>query len=615
MAREDDVGKSAESTVGGMDALQRVDGSNGRFGHDSDSGFVAHRDARSAQEDLAAILGAIADPFVVYDANWCVRYVNQAAALAMGVAKAVSPESLVGRNLWTLYPDLPGTGFEREMRRCQSDRVPVTFEQYYAGNGRWSELRCYPMPDGGVAILWKDMTDQKMLDERLHYLTKASDILASSLDYRTTVTQVAQLLVPQLADWCGVQLLNHQGRIEQIAVAHVDPEKIEWAWELNRRYPVDMTTSTGVPNVLRTGRAERYVDIPDELLQAGAVDADHLRILRELGMKSVLIVPLTARGRVIGVMSLIAAESGRRYTDAEESLALELAERAAIAIDNSRLFTETSEARVALDESIEEFEALNEELRQTNDELEAKTQLANEAREEAESANRAKADFLATMSHELRTPLNAIAGYADLLLLGVRGELTQEQQRDVERLKRSGQHLLALINDVLNFAKLEAGKVDFRIEETRLTDVLESLDDMIRPQLEGKSLRYMPHGCDSELTVRADGEKIRQVLLNLLANATKFTEPGGAVTVSCDADETSVQISVHDTGRGIASDRLQRIFEPFVQVDRHLTPSSQQGVGLGLAISRDLALAMGGELSVVSAVGEGSTFTLRLPRE
>ena len=614
MARDDDVGDSAESTLARMDAAQDTDGLTTQPSHASDSVLVAHQSASAAKEDMAAILGAIADPFVVYDSDWCFRYVNAAAAQAMGVATDGSPAALVGRNLWTLYPDIIGTDLERDMRRAHADRVPVTFEQYFATNGTWSELRCYPLPDGGIAILWKDVTNQKVLDERMHYLSKASDILATSLDYRTTVTHLAQLLVPQLADWCGVQLLNPRGQLDQIAVAHVDPAKVEWAWELNRRYPVDMTTTTGVPNVLRTGRSERYVDLSDELLQAGAVDADHLKILRELGMKSVLLVPLTARGRVIGVMSLIAAESGRRYTDAEESLALELAERAAIAIDNSRLFTETSEARDALDESIEEFEALNEELRQTNDELEVKTALADEARREAESANRAKAEFLATMSHELRTPLNAIAGYADLLLLGVRGELTIDQQRDVERLKRSGQHLLSLINDVLNFAKLEAGQVDFHMEETRIADVLESLDDMIRPQLEAKSLRYTPHGCDAELTVRADAEKVRQVLLNLLANAAKFTEPGGEVKVTCDADDSSVQISVHDTGRGIVSDRLQKIFEPFVQVDRHLTPSSQQGVGLGLAISRDLALAMGGELSVVSTVGEGSTFTLRLPR-
>lgn len=613
MARDHDVGAPEKSVSPGGSELPRVQGLDEALGHGGDPIFVAHRKARAAEEDLAAILGAIADPFVVYDRDWRFRYLNSTAMQAMGFPAETPSETMAGRELWSLYPDLLGTSFEREMRRAMAERVPVTFEEYYATKGTWSEQRCYPMPDGGVAILWKDTTRQKALDERMHYLSRASEILASSLDYRTTVAQVAQLLVPQLADWCGVQLLNERGHLDQLAVAHVDPAKIEWAWELNRRYPVDMTASTGAPNVLRTGRAERYVDISDELLQAGAIDADHLGILRQLGMKSVLIVPLAARGRVIGVMSMIAAESGRRYTDADESLALELAERAAIAIDNARLFTETSEARNALDESLEELESLNEELRQTNDELEVKTHLANEARIEAETANRAKAEFLATMSHELRTPLNAISGYADLLLLGVRGDLTPEQQRDVERLKRSGQHLLALINDVLNFAKLEAGQVDFNLEETRIADVLESLDDMIRPQLEAKSLRYVSHECDTSVTVLADAEKVRQVLLNLLVNAMKFTEPGGEVRVTCDTDTADVHVSVHDTGRGIAADRLERVFDPFVQLDRHLTPASQQGVGLGLAISRDLARAMGGDLSVTSVPGEGSTFTLRLP--
>ena len=247
-------------------------------------------------------------------------------------------------------------------------------------------------------------------------------------------------------------------------------------------------------------------------------------------------------------------------------------------------------------------------------ELEESREAAEAARREAEEANRAKADFLATMSHELRTPLNAIAGYADLLLLGVRGELTPGQAEDVSRMRRSGQHLLALINDVLNFAKLEAGQVEFRIEEVRLHDVLAGLEDLIRPQISAKRLEYAHGVCDADLRVCADPEKVRQVLLNLLANAVKFTAPGGSVALACETDARWVRVKVTDTGHGIAADQMERIFDPFVQVDRHLTPTSQQGVGLGLAISRDLARAMGGTLTAESEPGRGSTFTLALRR-
>jgi PAS domain S-box-containing protein len=231
-------------------------------------------------------------------------------------------------------------------------------------------------------------------------------------------------------------------------------------------------------------------------------------------------------------------------------------------------------------------------------------------REMAETANRAKAEFLANMSHELRTPLNAIAGYADLLLLGVRGELSSGQRGDVERMRRSGQHLLSLINDILNFAKIEAGQLRYQMEAVPVASLLADLEVLVGPQVEQRGLAYRSLLHDSGTTAWADAEKTRQVLLNLVTNAVKFTEPGGAITVSCEMADGGVRIRVADTGRGIPADQQARIFDPFVQVDRHLTAESQQGVGL--AISRDLARGMGGDLSVESAPGEGSTFTLRL---
>jgi len=245
--------------------------------------------------------------------------------------------------------------------------------------------------------------------------------------------------------------------------------------------------------------------------------------------------------------------------------------------------------------------------------IEMAREFAEEARREAEEANHAKSAFLAAMSHELRTPLNAVTGYSDLLLIGVRGELNDGQREDVERIKRSGQYLLGLINDMLNFAKLESGQVEFRLEDVEVTPLLEGMADLIMPQVHAKALQYRFDGCPDHAVVHVDPEKLRQILLNLLANAVKFTETGGEVTLRCRCGGDSVRMSVHDTGRGIPADQLSRVFDPFVQVDRHLTPSSQQGVGLGLSISRDLALGMGGRLEAESTVGEGSAFTLTLP--
>ena len=245
--------------------------------------------------------------------------------------------------------------------------------------------------------------------------------------------------------------------------------------------------------------------------------------------------------------------------------------------------------------------------------IEMAREFAEEARREAEEANLAKSAFLTMMSHELRTPLNAVTGYSDLLLIGVRGDLNEGQREDVQRIKRSGQYLLGLINDMLNFAKLEAGQVEFRLERVPLTPLLEGLADLIMPQVQSKGLRYEYSGCADDPAVHVDPEKVRQILLNLLANAVKFTEPGGEVALTCKCDGDVVRMTVRDTGRGIPADQLARVFDPFVQVDRHLTPSSQQGVGLGLSISRDLALGMGGRLEAESTVGGGSAFTLTLP--
>jgi signal transduction histidine kinase len=274
------------------------------------------------------------------------------------------------------------------------------------------------------------------------------------------------------------------------------------------------------------------------------------------------------------------------FDERHERLAVGIAGWAAVAIDNARLYERERRARTD----------------------------AESARREAEFANKAKTEFLATMSHELRTPLNAIAGYVDLLDLEIRGPINDQQRADLGRIHRSQQHLLSLINDVLNFAKLEAGQVEFRTAPVPVSTLLSDIEQLVAPQIAAKSMKYACSLCAADVAVRADEEKARQIILNLLTNALKFTDSGGQVRVGCVGGKNTVQITVSDTGRGIAADKLDRIFEPFVQVDRHLTPSSHQGVGLGLAISRDLARAMNGDITVESKEGVGTTFTLSLPR-
>jgi signal transduction histidine kinase len=228
-------------------------------------------------------------------------------------------------------------------------------------------------------------------------------------------------------------------------------------------------------------------------------------------------------------------------------------------------------------------------------------------------ANRAKSEFLATMSHELRTPLNAIAGYAELLAMGVRGPVNDEQLRDLTRIRQNQQHLLEIITDILNFSRIEAGRVSYSLAAVPVRDVLARMEGMIEPQARARSIDYRCENAADGLAVIADREKLEQVLINLLGNAVKFTPAGGSITLFAERDGDKVRLNVRDTGAGIEASQLASIFEPFVQLEPALTRTTE-GAGLGLAISRELARGMGGDIGVSSEPGVGSTFSVELPR-
>ena len=421
--------------------------------------------------------------------------------------------------------------------------------------------------------------------DRFAFLAEVSRCLAASLDYETTLVTVAGMSLPYLGAWCIVDVCTEGECLRRVAVLHPDPAKQSVARALHERYPPRADDLLGAPRVIRSGRPEVVVDVSDAALGGTAHDAEHLRLLRELGIGAYVIAPMVARGEVVGAMTFVTAESGRRFGDLDVVLAEDLASRAGLAVDNARLHTEALAAR----------------------------REAEEARGMAESASRAKSEFLAVMSHELRTPLNAISAYAELIEMGLHGPVTQEQRVDLERIQRSHRHLMGLINGVLNYSRVEAGAVHYAIQDVAVDEVLATCEALIAPQVSARRLALAFDGCDPALTVRADGEKLQQIVLNLLSNAVKFTEPGGRLTLGCTPGVSGVAITVSDTGHGIAATQLERIFEPFVQVDARLT-RTHEGVGLGLAISRDLARGMGGDLTVESTLGAGSTFTLLLPR-
>ncbi len=258
------------------------------------------------------------------------------------------------------------------------------------------------------------------------------------------------------------------------------------------------------------------------------------------------------------------------------------------------------------------FNRMAGEIETANKKLHESAGAAADAQQAAEAANASKSNFLAAMSHELRTPLNAIAGYVELLELELRGPLTTEQRTDLGRVKRSQKYLLGLIEEILVFSQLDAQRLAFNITEVSVDAVVRDAEAMVDQQIKAKGIQYRYVGCPEDLLVRADRDKMQQVLINLIVNGTKYTDPGGSITVSCDTAGDRVRVHVADTGVGIPEEKLNHIFDAFVQLDRSLN-QPREGVGLGLTISRDLARAMGGDLHVESIVGVGSTFTLELP--
>ena len=429
----------------------------------------------------------------------------------------------------------------------------------------------------GVVLVFRDITERKRGESRRTFLADATTTLAESLDHEQTVARVAQLAVPRLADWCAVDLITDERTLpRRLAVAHVDPSKIELAKELDAKYPPNWDAPTGVPHVLRTGNSELYREIPDELLVAGCIDAEHLRITRELCLRSAMVVPLATHAGVLGAITFVFAESGRVYDDEDLHFAEELARRCATAIENARIYT--SEQR---------------------------------ARRLADVANRAKDEFLAIVSHELRTPLNAILGWSKMLATG---SIDPNKQRAaLETIERNSIAMAQLIEDLLDMSRVISGKLRIEVLKVDLVQVIEAAIDAVRPAALAKGVELVYRLDNETPLILGDPTRLQQIVWNLLSNAVKFTPKGGRVEIVLESSSSCVGFAVKDTGKGIAPTFLPCVFEPFRQED--VSPSrARGGLGLGLAITRQLVELHGGQITVDSeGEGRGATFRVVLP--
>ena len=449
-----------------------------------------------------------------------------------------------------------GPGFElANQLKCQpaSAGIPIIHVAPGFTTGEW---RAQGLDAGADAFLTRPVESQEliaMVRALLRVRAAEEDVRAAADQWEATFDAITDAVCVISAN--GELIRCNEAADELVALLHAG----QGQWKFHELFPIASDAATEpIATVLASAQPLQYeVHRADRCL-------------------SVRLDPVLPRAQVApSVVAVIADITERRQAEQERA----------------RLLANTERARKEADISRLEAEA---------------------ARSEAEQASRAKSEFLAMMSHELRTPLNAIDGYAELIELEVRGPVTAAQREDIQRIRRSQKHLLSLINDLLNFVRLDSGTVRYEIREFELADAIRDVEDVTAPQLHAKALRFVRRCGGEGLRVWADREKVQQILVNLMTNAIKFTEPNGEIVLECASVADRVTVRLSDTGRGIPADKLFAIFEPFVQVARS-AGAPNEGVGLGLAISRDLSRAMGGDLVAESVIGEGSTFTLTLP--
>jgi signal transduction histidine kinase len=432
-------------------------------------------------------------------------------------------------------------------------------------------------------------------ESRFAFLAEASRCLADSLDLETTLATAAGLALPHFGTWCMVDLIEEDDTVRRVAVIHPDPEKQRLAREFYTAHPPRRDDPMGAPRVMRTHESE-LVLARDHVVE-GATQEAHHALLQELGVGSYLRVPMCARGRTVGAITFV-SDDPRRHDDASLLLAEDLGRRCAMAVDNARLYAASEEARRAATLTARRAEELLDE--------------ANLARHEAEAAHHARTTFLSTISHEFRTPLTAVQGFTDLLLGEASEPLDPARRHQVERIRAAGDHLLGLVDEILTLSQQRAGRAELRIREIDLVTLVRDAGAIVEPLAAESSLTFTMRLPEGPIPFVTDPGKLRQLILNLASNAVKFTETG-EVRLELGVENGRVVITVSDTGIGIPAEAEDHVFDPFWQVDQ--SSARMSGTGLGLAVARQLATLLGGDLALDEAEGGGSVFTLRLPLE
>ncbi len=543
---------------------------------------------RALSQRLEIILEGVADGITVQDAEGRLVFANRSAARMFGfggrrelldtpraaLAARFDVRDAEGRAL--ALDELPA---RRVLAGEEASATTLHVRERATRREWWVLLRASAVLDASGApelaiSIWHDVTIERRHEQETLTLMRATTAIASSLVASDMLPALGRALLPNLGDWCSIYLREGK-ELRVVTVNHTDAEKVDAAREYRRRYPPDVTHTGGVWQVMDTGRSLVDNQVDEASLARSIADTEARRLLLSIGMKAVVLAPIRANERVLGVIALVSAATDRRYDDSDVALVEEIGRRAGVALDNAQLYS-----------------------------------AAQQAANRAEEASRAKDEFLATVSHELRTPLNAILGWSSLLKERfAEGGLV----KPIEVIHRNAQAQVKIVDDILDVSRVINGKFRLSLRPSDVVAIVRSGIEVVRPSAEAKQIAINFQPPEQLDPLLADPERLQQVVWNLLSNAVKFSDPGAKVDVSLRQDGAQLQLTVADTGRGIEPGFLPFVFDRFKQADSSTT-RRVGGLGLGLALVRHIVELHGGRVAASSSgVGQGAAFTVTLP--